>query len=105
MKKDKANWVNQVSKRDDYDSVLPAFFAPNLILAYKEQVIGDSCVTKLFSRSTYYLRYWQEIKKNTRNRGSCTQIICQSPWSPGRDGIYHLKRRSKFSVFHDGQVR
>jgi hypothetical protein len=49
MKKDKANWVNQVSKRDNYDSVLPAFFAPNLILAYKEQVIGDSCVLKVQS--------------------------------------------------------
>ncbi len=33
--------------RNDYDSILPLFFAPNLVIAYKESVDADSSVIKL----------------------------------------------------------
>ena len=40
-------WENFTLVRNDYDSILPDFFAPNLILAYKEKVIGDSTIIRV----------------------------------------------------------
>ena len=47
MKMVNKSWENTSLMRNDYDSVLPSFFAPNLILVYKEKVIGDSILLKV----------------------------------------------------------
>lgn len=47
MKADADKWNNYKKIRHDYDSVLPTFFAPNLVLAYKEKVFGDSVLIKV----------------------------------------------------------
>ncbi len=47
MKEDNKKWENHTLERNDYDTVLPAFFAPNLVLAYKEKVVGDSTIIKV----------------------------------------------------------
>ncbi len=47
MKAKNEKWENYSMVRTDYDSVLPEFFAPNLVIAYKENVIGDSTIIKV----------------------------------------------------------
>ena len=49
MKRDHKSWKNTPSQNQVYDSILPAFFAPNLVLAYKQQMMGDSCLIKVKS--------------------------------------------------------
>ncbi len=47
MKGANKSWENTSFVRNDYDSVLPSFFAPNLVLVYKQKVIGDSIQLKV----------------------------------------------------------
>ena len=47
MKAENKKWENHTLVRNDYDTVLPAFFATNLVLAYKENTIGDSVIIKV----------------------------------------------------------
>jgi len=47
MRKHNRSWVNTTMVRNDYDTVLPDFFAPNLILVYKQRVVGDSVLLKV----------------------------------------------------------
>jgi len=47
MKAENKRWKNTSFVRDNYDSVLPSFFAPNLVLVYKEKAIGDSILLKV----------------------------------------------------------
>ncbi|PKP31906.1 MAG: hypothetical protein CVT99_06775 [Bacteroidetes bacterium HGW-Bacteroidetes-16] len=49
MKMENRKWKNNPVQNQKYDSVLPAFFAPNLVLAYKQKVAGDSCLLKVKS--------------------------------------------------------
>jgi len=49
MKKENKVWQNTSFVRDDYDTVLPSFFAPNLVVAYVQKVIGDSTLLKVSS--------------------------------------------------------
>ncbi len=47
MRRANSIWKNTTLVRDDYDTVLPAFFAPNLVIVYQEKVIGDSILLKV----------------------------------------------------------
>ncbi len=49
MKKENKVWKNTSFIQHNYDTVLPAFFAPNLLVAYVEKVIGDSTLLKVKS--------------------------------------------------------
>lgn len=52
MKKENKVWHNTSFVRHDYDTVLPSFFAPNLIVAYAEKIVGDSTLIKVKSYFT-----------------------------------------------------
>ncbi|MFA5417116.1 MAG: hypothetical protein WC341_01530, partial [Bacteroidales bacterium] len=66
MKRDHKSWKNSSSQNQVYDSILPAFFVSNLVLAYKQQMMGDSCrlkVKSFFPESMVILGVGKTAKK------------------------------------------
>jgi hypothetical protein len=47
MKSKDEKWENFSYVRNDYDTILPEFFASNLVIVYKEKVVGDSTILKV----------------------------------------------------------